>query len=104
MGKCLALAVAALALALTGCTSGPDPEVHSKLAERACERAIESKLKSPSSASYVDVVTELEPNGQYTVLGEVDADNSFGASLRSRFGCVVTVTDNEATVTDSMIE
>lgn len=59
-----------------------------------CEQFIEGRLKSPSSADFQNsgeyVVTGA--GNEYTVKGYVDADNSFGASLRANWTC--TVRDN----------
>lgn len=54
----------------------------------ACEQQVEASLKSPSSAKFHDVAATGGPT-TYTVRGTVDAENSFGASLRSSFQCTV---------------
>lgn len=59
------------------------------LARMACEGVVEQNLKSPTSASYSSVVTggAGTQHGPWTVEGTVDADNSFGAKIRSSYVC-----------------
>ncbi|MFQ1002627.1 hypothetical protein [Modestobacter sp. SSW1-42] len=56
-----------------------------------CEDFVKDRLKSPSSADFPSsssyVVTGA--GNQYTVQGYVDAENSFGASLRTDWTCSV---------------
>lgn len=57
-------------------------------AERVCkEDFIARRLKAPATAEY-DLTTTGGPT-TYTVSGTVDAENSFGAMLRSEVTCVV---------------
>lgn len=60
-------------------------------AKVVCEQFIEDRLKSPSSADFQNsgeyIVTGS--GATYTVQGYVEADNSFGASLRSNWTCTV---------------
>lgn len=58
-------------------------------AERYCKAEVEARLKSPSSAKYSDV--SAIGYKTVTVSGAVDSENSFGAMLRSRFSCTVTL-------------
>lgn len=82
-----------------GCFHDPTP------AERAtserlevlvvCEKFAKQQLKAPSTASfdYGDVgqryVARQQSDGTFQVKGWVDAENSFGAHLRSAYSCVV---------------
>jgi hypothetical protein len=59
-------------------------------ARYACHDRIKSILKAPSTAEFPSVLDETvvnHGNGDYTVGTYVDAQNSFGATLRSRFTC-----------------
>lgn len=56
-------------------------------AVKACHKDVETRLKSPRSAEYADETTEKVGDGKWVVKGSVDADNAFGASLRSRYEC-----------------
>ena len=59
---------------------------------------VESNLKSPSSAKFPsmrsDEVRITEVGGKYIVKSYVDAENSFGASIRSNF--TVTINKNSS--------
>ena len=58
-------------------------------AEIICKDFVRNRLKAPSTAGFSDVDhTGSAPT--WTVTGNVDAENSFGAKLRMRFTCVVT--------------
>lgn len=77
---------------ITACSSEP-----SNIA--ACTYAqieIESKLKSPSSAEFpacaYQSIEETSPKN-YKVESYVDAENSFGANIRTRYSCTVRFTD-----------
>jgi hypothetical protein len=57
-----------------------------------CHVSVKENLKAPSSAdfqSYADDDVEYTGNGMFHVQTKVDAVNSFGAKLRSKFGCEV---------------
>jgi hypothetical protein len=56
-----------------------------------CERQVRERLKSPSSADFpfLDYVATHQGNDKYIVKSYVDAQNSFGATLRSDWVCVV---------------
>lgn len=59
-------------------------------AYEVCKDEIRSRLKAPSTASFVgraSQVVEDRGEGRYLVDGEVDAENSFGAHIRSRYVC-----------------
>lgn len=75
------------ALALAGCGGG----VSSSDALVECRAAIEQQLRSPSSADFNTSSTNIEEtdDGGYEIDGVVDADNAFGASIRSNFSCTV---------------
>jgi len=55
----------------------------------ACQNVVKNNLKAPSTANFVGV-PKLSGG---LISGQVEADNSFGASLRSSFQC--TVIDSE---------
>jgi hypothetical protein len=54
------------------------------------------KLKAPSTAEFSG--TTATGGGPWTVTGQVDSQNSFGAMIRSPFGCTVTITGESARV------
>jgi hypothetical protein len=67
------------------------PEDRSTPAVNACEGFVKDQLKAPSTARFSN-----ERYGQdglvFTVTGDVDAQNSFGATIRNHYTCVVTDT------------
>lgn len=66
----------------------PDP----KDAYYYCEEYVKDVLKSPKSAEfprYDPGYVKTDDNLTYTVISQVDADNSFGAKIRSNFACKV---------------
>lgn len=67
-----------------------------------CESYITAALKAPSSAKFgsiVDSSVVSEGAGAWAVSGYVDAQNSFGANLRSRYTCRVNVSGSRTTLT-----
>lgn len=55
-------------------------------AERMCREHVTNQLKAPSTAKFGDIRTRGF-GSEYTVTGWVDAENSFGATLRTRWEC-----------------
>lgn len=53
----------------------------------ACREAVRSMLKSPSSAQFSKETATPTGDTTFEVYGIVDAENSFGASLRHGFTC-----------------
>lgn len=54
-----------------------------------CREFVEERLKAPSTAKF-DRRSETAMHhggGRYAVTGTVDAQNAFGATIRSRYGC-----------------
>lgn len=52
---------------------------------------VENRLKSPDSAKFPpkSKATISETNGRYVINSYVDAENSFGASTRSKFTAII---------------
>lgn len=70
-------------LTLNGCSN----EFNDISAYACAQNAVKNRLKSPSTAkfcSYTDAKITLSGN-IYTVSGYVDAQNGFGATIRSKF-------------------
>lgn len=62
-------------------------------AERMCRNDVSGKLKAPGTASFGDVRSRISgdyDDDQWTVTGWVDAQNSFGATVRSEWICQAT--------------
>src|SRR5262245_38063453 len=67
-----------------------NPETtRSNTAAQACEDAVKDQLKAPSTAKFTNErYTDSDPS--WLVTGDVDAQNSFGAMIRSHFTCDLT--------------
>lgn len=71
-------------------------------AEIACKDAVESRLKAPSTAKFVDVQSSGS-GSTFKVVGSVDAENGFGAMVRSNFSCDVTVNGDHTLTTNVIV-
>jgi len=63
------------------------------LAERRAHDFVEARLKAPSTASFGDAKVVPMGGGEYLVSSYVDAQNAFGAMLRTHYDCTVRTTD-----------
>jgi len=69
-------------------------------AKRACHNTVESSLKSPSTARFSSSVSgHNTKEDNFLVEGTVDAQNSFGATVRNSFQCVVDTSGSRPRVT-----
>lgn len=78
---------------------GGESEPDAVGAQVACQDRVEKLLKAPGSADFNDVTATVAGPNTWTVTGTVDADNSFGASLRSTFTCKAESDDGETWTT-----
>lgn len=76
---------------------GNDDAGDAGTARYACEERVKNSLKSPSTADFSGVTTT--GSGPYSVTGDVDSQNGFGAMVRSSFSCSVRMTDDTAYTT-----
>lgn len=53
------------------------------------EQAVKVSLKAPSTAKFIEAVSAKNKKGGWDVYGEVDAQNSYGAMLRSKYCCTM---------------
>lgn len=87
---CLGLAVlviglpVACAIASSGGGSSWEPTAFE--ARSICEDWVRDKLKAPATADFTDGDETGGPTA-YTITGTVDAENSFGAMLRTTWSC-----------------
>ena len=74
-----------------------DPRSHAAEAKICAQNKIESMLKAPSTANFPWFEWRTTPlgNNKYRVSSYVDAENSFGAKIRTYFACEVIVIDPE---------
>lgn len=69
-------------------------------AKIACHNRVESALKAPSTARFSSTVSKHNTReDDFLVEGTVDAENSFGARVRSSFQCVVDTSGSSPRVT-----
>ena len=96
MRACLVLvllgALGLLVLVIAGSTGSSDRTTPSRVppefeARAECRMAVVNSLKAPSSAEFVTIQAKQTSPGRWTVGGQVDAQNSFGAMIRSHFIC-----------------
>lgn len=96
----LIAAIVGVSVLLGMCGSGDDgaddPENLRFGAFDVCTQFVEDQLKAPGTASFRnffeddgEVTVTGAGEGPYTVRSTVDAENSFGASIRSNFVCQV---------------
>lgn len=57
--------------------------------EKLCREAVLDQLKAPSSAEFERLATISTGNATWTVRGQVDSQNGFGAQVRTEFACVI---------------
>lgn len=85
------LCVIAAGLLLTACGSSEPDEYD---AYTACENWVEERLRAPSTADFSGVgdseITKTDAG--YDVTGYVDAENGFGAQIRTGFTCRMELT------------
>jgi hypothetical protein len=95
--------------ATTACSAPPSgpPEPDTIGAWVACQEFVGKRLKAPSTADYQSYdkggVT-IKTDSSFTVRGYVDAQNSFGAKLRSTYTCEVHSAANQWILDDITIQ
>jgi hypothetical protein len=92
------IALIILILAISALTGGGDPSnSYPAEARLHCRDFVKQALKSPSSADFGD--ESADGSGTtWTVIGHVDSDNSFGASIRNNYRCTVEVSGDSWTL------
>jgi len=94
----IGLFAAVIAVFVTiGATAGPNLEISAQI---ACENLVSDQLKSPATAEYNDKA--VGKGSRWTVTGTVDAQNGFGAMLRSSFQCVVKIDETKETTSTKL--
>jgi hypothetical protein len=91
------IGAAIIAVVAAGALGDPDPE---DAVKDACQSSVESRLKAPSSADFGGQIATDDGGGSWTVEGSVDAQNSFGAMMRTDYTCTVDYNDGDVFVTD----
>lgn len=80
--------VAVIAMAV-GAAAGFQAWGGESRAKDACEESVANRLRAPSSAEFVRSIATEGEDGVWTVSGTVDAQNGFGAMIRSFYTCKV---------------
>lgn len=76
-------------------------------AQVECEKFVTQRLKAPSTADFAsmrDLKISGDGNGPWSVEGYVDAQNSFGAKIRSRYTCSVMFDNDRVSLLGLTIE
>jgi hypothetical protein len=68
------------------------PESIESQARRRCLDLVTAQLRAPGTAAFVEDAISVTQQGEsgFLVDGQVDAENGFGAKIRSRFFCFLT--------------
>lgn len=85
-GVIVVIVVAISVTSAINANNGPSEDDKQAAAQVACEDLVRKNLKAPSTASFSNETTEGS-SGKYTINGDVDAQNSFGAMIRNHFVC-----------------
>lgn len=90
-GLGLAILVPFIMFALLMCSGGDDKDkgANEYNAQAQCERWVKEKLKSPSTAKFSEEVRTARGSSAWTITGQVDSQNSFGAMVRSGWSCTI---------------
>lgn len=96
LGIAVLLAVAVVGgLLLIDRAGGFGGDDRSGYVKTACRDWVKDRLKAPASADFSEEA--VSRNGEsYVVTGAVDAENSFGAPIRSNYRCEATSSDGES--------
>jgi hypothetical protein len=88
VGVIVVLVVIGSVIGSLNANNGPSEPSLQAAAQVGCENLARQNLKAPSTASFSNEST-TGASGHYTISGDVDAQNSFGAMLRNHFVCDV---------------
>lgn len=96
----LGMAAGVIYFFIQGQLSGPSSgEQNARYAYFHCQDLVKGRLKAPTSASfpvYPALPTNLGDGGLVVIRSYVDAQNSFGAMLRTNFRCKLQYTGGDA--------
>ena len=106
--KRLGVLFAVLLLAACGPPDANDPSWRSAVVVTACEQAALTHLKSPATAQFSKGVTSMQMvqsigGGQFVVHDYVDAQNDFGAKIRTDVTCWVRYDNGVARVDRAVV-
>ncbi len=84
-------------------SASSSPIYDASAAQFACQGYVQDRLKAPASAQFApfrELAISGSGVGPWTVRGYVDAQNSFGANLRSKFSCTVEFVGSQTKLID----
>lgn len=87
LGMFVVLSATLFACSALGSSGGSRPPSDAE-AKRVCQEWVREKLKAPSTAEFSETVV-TSASGQWSVRGIVDAENTFGAKIRTQWTCEV---------------
>ena len=90
----ICIVVILLSLILSACGSSVNSSTNAKI---CAEKAVSDSLKSPSTAKfckYTDMIATDLGGNRWKVSGYVDAQNSFGATVRTNWTVTLTLTNS----------
>lgn len=85
----------------------PEPRYDAFQAQVDCEDYVKKNLKAPSTAKFAphhELNISGKDQGPWTVVGHVDAQNAFGAQIRSTYHCIVHYEDTKVYLDSLHIE
>jgi hypothetical protein len=103
---CVAIYAGAAALGiLSSVKDGPNggSDDNSAYVKIACRDWVKERLKAPATADFANETVSKAGN-RYTVIGAVDAENSFGAKIRTPFVCTATHDGEASTLVDLQLD
>ena len=74
---------------VVGAQGAGDDGVSDYSVQKQCQRWVDEKLKAPDTAKYSQQLVVANGENSWTVTGAVDAENSFGASIRGSWQCAI---------------
>lgn len=77
-------------------SAGLSDEDRAQAAYDYCVEAVTDRLKAPATAQFAPLedVDLQKDSGNYTIVGDVDSENGFGALIRTSYSCEVFVASN----------
>lgn len=94
----------AIGLAAWGSTrSADETNDNAPSAVYACEENVKQKLRSPATAKFNSQARDAGDR-VWKVVGTVDSDNSFGATIRSDFACTAEIKGDAISTTLDYLE
>lgn len=109
----IAIGVFVVLVAVNSVMHSSDPESRERSAQMAaeidaevlCKKAVRQRLKAPSTADFGSMRIAAKADGSgHDLIGEVDAENAFGAKLRTKFICQVTRQGEQMQAQATLIE